>query len=1051
MVLDPLSAFSFAGNIVQFVDFGIRVLSDSRELFTSASGMSRENDKLNLVADQLIAMTSKLKQSAPPRSYISAEGGSRLCESLERQCNDAVAVADELNALLDRLRVRGRHEPWESFRQAVVNAWTKDEVAKMRERLFGVKEALETGVFMSLRCVVLWHQSCNLPFLTNYSYSRRDYIEIHSVQTSDRLDRLDTQNQLIIRTLLENRNEPSERLSQELQHRFLALTQMLSRMGDASLNENRRTRSMAGSRGSQRSRSRHGSVHTRRVIARTDVFRVRQEEEALLRASVATSILEILGFESMKVRYTEVTTACPRTFEWLFDDTEDEHLNWESFVDWIRNGRHVYWIQGKAGSGKSTLMRYISYHARTNQHLLAWANGDPLHIATFFFWNSGTLEQKSQTGLLRELLFDVLTLRRELIPMIFPTLWARTYSRFLKSTHELHGAEEKWTLPNLIEAFMRLVQQTYYMPLKLCFFVDGLDELDDDHAQIAGLITRITLSPNIKVCVSSRPSNVFHSIFENFPGLRLQDLTSEDIYWYARQKLYDNNEFQRLAMQEPGLASRLVSEIAEKADGVFLWVVLVVRSLLTGLRNRDRIEYLRQRLQGLPHDLEGMYKNMLRGIDDLYLDGTHKIFQIMRVAREHRTNMGPPTEAEPLTLLSLYLAVTPDLDLDVVKKYNEQRLLDISEHMQRQLTAHCGGLLEVRNSRIHKETKCIKDLGSRVQYIHRTARDFIESSDFRKHLRRPFAFTAFNSNTSMLNSCILHLAIRSQLTSGRQMLNIATSAMIYAYYSSLQTSKDNAALLDQLDRLMSSHARNWNKSNIHWSNLLLSNYSLTDIPYPSFLAFAVQYGLTPYVEKKLREHRQIYYTTSGRPLLHCAVSKTPASGKYPSSPELVRLLLKNGASPNHRHNGCSAWGAALIFVLCRWQMEDLREAERLQYLHILHLLVLYGANPKITIRWPTIREPNVAQGPRRARRRYLSATDIITQCLMLEFPIEATRLLDKLEEEKRPIHWKGVSEHGRGPTNSYDRTEIDLDPVSETFVQRIIGAVEKFLWILCRG
>lgn len=38
---------------------------------------------------------------------------------------------------------------------------------------------------------------------------------------------------------------------------------------------------------------------------------------------------------------------------------------WNDFVAWLEEGDGLYWIAGKAGSGKSTLMKYIASHPST--------------------------------------------------------------------------------------------------------------------------------------------------------------------------------------------------------------------------------------------------------------------------------------------------------------------------------------------------------------------------------------------------------------------------------------------------------------------------------------------------------------------------------------------------------------------------------------------------------------------------------------------------------------------------------------------------------------
>jgi hypothetical protein len=60
--------------------------------------------------------------------------------------------------------------------------------------------------------------------------------------------------------------------------------------------------------------------------------------------------------------------------------------------------------------------------------------------------------------------------------------------------------------------------------------------------------------------------------------------------------------------------------IAGKADGVFLWVVLAIKSILRGLSAQDE-EELRRRLDRLPSDMTSLYYDKWRRLnedEDLY-------------------------------------------------------------------------------------------------------------------------------------------------------------------------------------------------------------------------------------------------------------------------------------------------------------------------------------------------------------------------------------------------------------------------------------------------
>lgn len=163
-----------------------------------------------------------------------------------------------------------------------------------------------------------------------------------------------------------------------------------------------------------------------------EVFDKIQKEEAKTYKSISQAVVSSLHFETITERYEGIAEAHRQTFDWIFEpmiDHEDPGEDaWSDYVQWLRKGNGLYWIHGKAGSGKSTLMKYIYENAKTSEHVKVWADGSPIHIAPFFFFSGGTKLQKSQDGLLRTLLFDVLRWMPELVPYVLPTDYARRYN-----------------------------------------------------------------------------------------------------------------------------------------------------------------------------------------------------------------------------------------------------------------------------------------------------------------------------------------------------------------------------------------------------------------------------------------------------------------------------------------------------------------------------------------------------------------------------------------------------------------------------------------------
>jgi hypothetical protein len=150
--MDPLTALSLAGNLVQFVDFGSRLLSEGRELYKSTSGALKANDELELVTLDLRTLVLKLRRSNfSTEDTVHTDGGLKSGSSFEKMCNEAATIAEDLIGKLEKLKVTGKHRLWKTIRQAIKSEWSKGEIDSLVKRLMSFKQALETHVLFSLR------------------------------------------------------------------------------------------------------------------------------------------------------------------------------------------------------------------------------------------------------------------------------------------------------------------------------------------------------------------------------------------------------------------------------------------------------------------------------------------------------------------------------------------------------------------------------------------------------------------------------------------------------------------------------------------------------------------------------------------------------------------------------------------------------------------------------------------------------------------------------------------------------------------------------------
>lgn len=127
-------------------------------------------------------------------------------------------------------------------------------------------------------------------------------------------------------------------------------------------------------------------------LAHTSLERKSEDTQFLIKHLVEEILQEVIQRSPMSRvspvelyrREEEIITAHPRTFQWIFGDESSSMrqshplLHFDRFVDWLRCGNGIFHISGKAGSGKSTLMKFLSQHHRTQQELAKWAGRDLL-------------------------------------------------------------------------------------------------------------------------------------------------------------------------------------------------------------------------------------------------------------------------------------------------------------------------------------------------------------------------------------------------------------------------------------------------------------------------------------------------------------------------------------------------------------------------------------------------------------------------------------------------------------------------------------------------
>ncbi|PMD35021.1 hypothetical protein L207DRAFT_638482 [Hyaloscypha variabilis F] len=352
-----------------------------------------------------------------------------------------------------------------------------------------------------------------------------------------------------------------------------------------------------------------------------------------LKMAIDGLILKALYSEDLGQRFQEVKIAEEGTFSWIFTSPEtmrekEDQLS-ITLPDWLKTGSGIFHIAGKPGSGKSTLMKYLCQHDDVNPLLEDWKGNGCLIFAKFFFKRQGSRAQRSLHGLVQGLLYEILCEIPHITRTLFLSTWLRASRRIqAQQTIQLSTEEMIEALGLLVKLSADPQHANELKHLRICFFIDGLDEFDDSgvnetHGELAQLLLDWTNKSggNVKMCVSSRIEAPFVGNFPVQQRITLNKLTADDIELFARTRLDKHNKFCLLRETHNEECEELLKQITTAANGVFLWVALLIHSLTQGLESGDPIKVLQKRVAKTPPDLNKFLDQIMAGIKPTYRDG----------------------------------------------------------------------------------------------------------------------------------------------------------------------------------------------------------------------------------------------------------------------------------------------------------------------------------------------------------------------------------------------------------------------------------------------
>ena len=805
----------------------------------------------------------------------------------------AAEIGRELTADLSKVTTEQKSK-WKSLKTAARSMWDAEDIQKTEKRLHGIREELQLRYLTAIKKKVDRLGNDNQHRMFN-ALER-----ITSAQGESTLERKEILQLLIeIEAASSTRHDTLIRLQEQLVAGINALSNSQSPIS---------------------------------VPSQSPLDDTRARERAY------DAILNSFWYPSISDREDSIRDAYAKTFDWLYHDPKSTGKPWDSFVDFLQGDTGSYWITGKPGSGKSTLMKYLRNDTRTRQYLGPWVAGKELLEASFYFYYNGSGMQKSEHGYLLSLLHGLLKQKRELIATIFE-------ERF---RHALLQDNVYLGRPSLQES-RKALQRLFTTQSHLTFFltVDGLDEFDPkvSTTHIESLLEfgrSLEEFPNVKIVFASRPINQFEEAFANCPCLRIHDLTYEDIDMYVNERLEKHKNMQSLLDRDPENARDLVRSIVESSSGVFLWVRLVVDSLVDGLRNYDGIQDLQRRVNELPTDLYDLYDAMLSRVPVSYRSQTTRLLKIVHFnTRGHFTELsvlGLRFAEEATDEMVVKASINPINNEDLEYYYNE---------MKHRLKSRCLDLVEIRPSNLTTQDQLCKMrerpqtdiydvsnefINAQVTFLHRSVKEFLEQYNWTAFSEASDA--SFDPSFPLLRSAILVLKTYrfDHEYNWPILLKLADYAGNRAESAEFRTGRPTSILLHSLDSTMTSHitklrvmpGSNMNTPRIfkvdpgldsHWSawyDAIDYGREFSEHPkdWKSELAsFATDHKLLEYLKDRVATNGPNSLQKPGFPILSYALFHT-TPGEFPCAipwAEGILYFLEIGFKCTDVVEGASLW------------------------------------------------------------------------------------------------------------------------------------------------
>ncbi|KAM0721860.1 hypothetical protein Q7P37_002785 [Cladosporium fusiforme] len=777
--MSGIEAVGLAAAIVQFVDLGSKLLITGYEIYKSHEGATINTIHLQTVCAEINNFSEKLSILPPKNTRLSPNE-----EALWSLADRANNLSWHLGLFLGDLKQKkDSFRSWGALRQSWRLLRKKETIDGMVAQLKEIKSLLDTRLLMLLR----------------------------------------DDNALVVKLINEE-----IRASKHAHDDNIALLQTLKRELLATVRRYDQS-SLASAQ------------HSSNTLLQTIGDQISDLASRSVGLSRSERILGSLCFDEIGFRKDQIEAAVTGTCSWAFGSWDvKDYGTGNHFISWLeQEASDPFMITGKPGSGKSTLMKFVSRHEETRKALERWS------------------------------------------------CLGRGGKEACVQRHDY----KPWTMEDIFSAF-HLVMKTEIENLdcNFCFFIDGLDEYEGPGLELVRQLKMLSSSSRVKLCLASRPRNVFQQHFPNAGPyyLELHHHTQGDMRRLVKSKFKDLGG---LIDVLPAQLSSLQEAVVEKSDGVFLWVVLVLRELVKGLEPPYTTSELMERLSIMPPTLDTFFQRILDQVHVQYRRFTARLL-LMSI---HRLSRGLSLQTVHFLWHSENNQEASHIQISVPAQEPFPFPMDWEKETAMRMQKCCGDFLHVVAQYYGQ---------SHAEHVHKSVADFLNLGNVNAHL---FVLAGWHDAADVhLAFCqsYIHATSADHVDKFDRTYYTGLALEFAAHAYQYETYSETACteIVHQFDKACSlSYAKTRSG---HWfDEAILSHHESTWLPprAAALLTWASLHGLSRFVEEDLNRASSQSAAIISQFLLQTLLLRRfrySVWNDMPSARQMLAVLCTKGACIN---------------------------------------------------------------------------------------------------------------------------------------------------------